>query len=70
MMSFSRDFTTKSWHSMLESSHRQRRHNKTYYLGTQEFTFAHQFLIFVELDAVPETHTSGAEQTWNKLKIK
>ena len=32
-------------------------------LWAEEFTFADQFLVLVELDAVPQAHTAGAEQT-------
>jgi hypothetical protein len=38
------------------------------YLGAEEFTLTDQFFSFVKFDSVPQTHASGAEETWQNNK--
>ena len=33
------------------------------HLGAKEFAFTDQLFVLVELDAVPQTHSAGAEET-------
>ena len=38
------------------------------HLGAKEFAFTDQLFVLVELDAVPQTHSAGAEETWNETE--